>query len=127
MFEIRPSSNFLREAVELRVGLLERRPAADRVREETGARRLERPAELARDLDGGAAQDLGVELVRAALDLLLGLEEERDELLLGERVAVLLGLLGEGVVRAGLPVDQGAVDVEGDEGDFFRERHCGRA
>src|SRR3954447_22660277 len=53
----------LAEALELGVGLLERRPAADRVREETGARRLQRPAELTRDLHGRATQDLGVELV----------------------------------------------------------------
>ena len=53
----------LGEAVELGVRLLERRPALDRVGQEAGARRLERPAELLGDLDGGTAQDLGVELV----------------------------------------------------------------
>ena len=66
--------------LELRVGLLERRPALDRVGQEAGARGLERPAELLGDLHGGAAQDLGVELVGAALDLLLDLVEQRDQL-----------------------------------------------
>ena len=78
MFEISPISNFFAKLLELRVGLLERRPALDRVGQEAGARGLERPAELLGDLHGGAAQDLGVELVGAALDLLLGLVEERD-------------------------------------------------
>src|SRR5215218_10189570 len=117
----------LREAVELRVGLLERRPAHDRRREEPRARRLERPAELLGDLDGGAAQDLGVELVGPALDLLLGLEEEREQLGTRQRVAVLVGFLGERVVDTRLPIDEGAVDVEGDVGDFLRERHRRRS
>ena len=113
----------LGEAVELRVGLLERRPALDRVGQEAGARRLERPAELLGDLHGGPPQHLGVELVGAALDLLLRLHEERDQLVARERVAVLLGFLGESVVDAGLPVDEGAVDIERDEGDFLGQRH----
>ena len=46
------------------------RPALDRVGQEARARGLERPAEPLGDLDRGAAQDLGVELVGAALDLL---------------------------------------------------------
>ncbi len=117
----------LGEAVELRVGLLERRPALDRVGQEAGARGLERPAELLGDLDGGAAQDLGVELVGPALDVLLGLEEQRDQLVARERVPVLLGFLGERVVGARLPVDQGAVDVERDVGDFLGERHRRRS
>ena len=37
-----------------------------------------------------------------------------------------VGLLLEGVVDARLPVDQGAVDVEGDEVDLGRERHAAR-
>jgi hypothetical protein len=113
----------LAEPLELRVGLLERRPARHRLGEEPGARGLQRPAELARDLHRRAAQDLGVQLVGAGLDLLLGLHEQGDELLAGEGVAVLVGLLGEGVVDPGLPVDQGSVDVERDERDFLGQRH----
>src|SRR5215207_5474588 len=119
-----PGLELLAEALELRVGLLERGPAHHRVGQEAGARGLERPAELARDLDGRAAQHLRVQLVGARLDLLLGLEEQRYELLARERVAVLVGLLGEGVVDPGLPVDQRPVDVEGDEGDFLGQWHA---
>ena len=119
-----PDLELLLEALELRVGLLERRPALDGVGQEAGARGLERPAELLGDLHGGAAQDLGVELVGAALDLLLRLLEEVDELVARDRVAVLLGLLGERLVDPGVGVDQGSVDVEGDEGDFLGERHA---
>src|SRR5215213_6231882 len=122
-----PDLELLAEAIELRVGLLERRPALDRVRQEAGAGRLEGPAELLGDLDGGPAQDLGVELVGPALDLLLRLHEERDQLVAGERVAVFLGFLGECVVDTRLPVDQGAVDVERDVGDFLGERHRRRS
>ena len=118
-----PDLELLLEVLELRVGLLERRPALDRVGQEAGARGLERPAELLGDLHGGAAQDLGVELVGAALDLLLGLLEERDQLVAVDREAVALGLLRERLVDPGLPVDEGAVDVEGDEVDFLGERH----
>ena len=119
MLEISPISNFFLKLVELGVGLLERRPALDRVGQEARARGLQRPAELLGDLHGGAAQDLGVELVGAALDLLLDLVEQRDQLVAVDREAVALGLLRERVVDPGLPVDQGAVDVEGDEGDFL--------
>src|SRR3954468_23747820 len=120
-----PDLELLLEPLELGVGLLERRPALDRVGEEPGAGGLQRPAELLGDLHGGAPQDLGVQLVGAALDLLLGLLEERDELVAGDGVAVFLGFLRERLVDPGIGVDQGSVHVEGDEGDFFRERHEG--
>ena len=81
MFEIRPVLYFLRElASSCGVGLLERRASA---RRESG-RKPERegssgqPRSLG-DLDGRAAQDLGVELVGAALDLALDLVEEREQ------------------------------------------------
>jgi hypothetical protein len=45
-----PDLELLGEAVELRVGLLERRPALDRLGQEPGARRLERPPELLGDV-----------------------------------------------------------------------------
>jgi hypothetical protein len=54
----------------------------------------------------------------------LGLDEERDQLLARQRVAVALGLLGERVEGAGLPVDEGAVDIERDEVDFLGQRHA---
>ena len=123
MFEISPILYFLAIFVEHRVGLLERRPALDRVGQEARARGLERPAELLGDLHRGAPQHLGVELVGAGLDLLLDLVEERDQLVALDREAVALGLGAERVVDAGLPVDQGAVDVEGDERDLLRNRH----
>jgi hypothetical protein len=118
--EISPISNFfLKRSSWVLVSL--------NVGQEAGARGLERPAELLGDLHRGAPQHLRVELVGAALDLLLGLHEQRDQLVARERVAVALGLLGERVVHAGLPVDQSSVDVERDEGDFFGEGHGGRA
>ena len=123
MFETRPISNFLpKRSSCVLVSLNGGQRGTDSGRK-PGARRLQRPAELARDLHGGAAQDLGVQLVGAGLDLLLGLHEQRHELFASERVAVLVGLLGEGVVDPGLPVDQGPVDVERDEGDFLGQRH----
>ena len=66
----------LGELLELRVGLLERRPA---LRRESG-RKPERDGSSGQsmslgDLDRRAAQDLGVELVGAALDLALDLVE----------------------------------------------------
>ena len=62
-----PDVELLLEALELRVGLLERRPALDGLGQEARARGLQRPAELLGDLHGGAAQDLGVELVEPPL------------------------------------------------------------
>ncbi len=94
-----------------------------RVGQEAAARGLQRPAELLGDLDGRAAQHLGVELVRARLDLLLDRVEERDQRVAVDREAVALGLLAERVVGARLPVDQGAVDVECDERDVLGKRH----
>ena len=52
--------------------------------------------------------------------------EEREQLGAVERDPVALGLLGEGVVDAGLPVDQRAVHIECDEGDVLWERHRAR-
>jgi hypothetical protein len=76
---------------------------------------------------GHAAQDLGVELVGAALDLALVLVEAGDDLLrVLDREAIARGLLLEGVEDALLPVDQGAVDIESDEVDLCRERHAAR-
>ena len=51
------------------------------------------------------------------------LEEQGDELVLVDRVAVALGLLGEGLVRAVLPVDQRPIDVEGNELDVLGKWH----
>ena len=100
MLEISPTSNFLAKRsswvlVSLNGG--QRITESGRKPDREG---FERPAELARDVDRGAAQDLGVELVRSTLDLLLGLDEERDQLLARQRVPVALGLLGEGVEGA---------------------------
>src|SRR4051794_27144717 len=119
-----PRLELVAELLELRDGLLERRPALDRVRQEAGAGRLERPADVLGDAHGDATEDLGVELVRAALDLALVLVEAGDDLVaIVDREPVLRGLAPEGVVHAGLPVDQRAVDVEGDEGDLGGKGH----
>ena len=115
-----PDLVLLGEALELCVRLPERRPVWDARGEETGTRRLEVPAELLRHAHGRPAQDLGVELVGAALDLALDVGEQRGQLGAVHREAVALGLLLEGLVGAQLPVDQGAVAVECDEADFLR-------
>ena len=94
-------------------------PVGDAVGQELGPRGLELPADLAGDLDRGAAQDLGVELVGAAHDLGLDLEEAVDELLLVEAEAVLGRPPWERVEDPLLPVDQGAVAVGGDPLDVF--------
>ena len=65
----------LGEPVHGRVRLAEGQPAGDAVGQELGARGLELPADLIRGTDGRAPQHLGVELVRAADDLGLDLEE----------------------------------------------------
>ena len=80
MLETIPTLVALAEPVHRRVRLAERQPAGDAVGQELGPRGLELPADLAGDLDRGAAQDLGVELVGAAHDLGLDLEEALDEL-----------------------------------------------
>ncbi len=49
--------------------------------------------------------------------------EERQENIAVDLKAVALRLLGEGLVDARLPVDQRAVDVEGDKGDVLGQRH----
>ena len=67
-----------------------------------------------------APQDLGVQLVGAGHDLPLRLEEQRDQLVPVDREAVLLGLLLECLVDAGLPVDQGPVDLQAHEIDLLR-------
>ena len=71
-----------------------------------------------------APQDLGVQLVGAGHDLALGLQEQRDQLVAVDREAVLLGLLLERLVDAGLPVDQGPVDLEADEVRFLGRGTC---
>src|SRR4051794_1507613 len=113
--------------LELRVGLLERHPALDGVRQEAGARRLEGPAEVLGDPHGDPPQDLRVELVGAALDLALVLVEAWQDLLrVLEHEAVAGGLALERLPDARLPVDERAVDVEGDEVDLGREGHGAR-
>ena len=124
MFEIRPVWNFLPKRASCVFVSLNGRQRGSEAGQEARARGLERPLELLRDLDGGAAQDLGVELVGAALDLVLELEEAREDrrrVLEGEAVALRLVL--EGGVDARLPVDQRAVDVERDPSDLRGERH----
>ena len=85
--------------------------------ERTGS--ISQPSSL-RDLHRGAAQHLRVELVRAGHDLPLGLEEERDQLIAVDREAVLLGLVLERLVDAGLPVDQRPIDLQAHESDLLR-------
>jgi hypothetical protein len=53
-----------------------------------------------------------------------GLVEQRDQLVARERVAVPRGFLGERIEDTRLPVDQGAVHVEGGVGDFLGQRHA---
>ena len=84
MLEISPISNFLAKRsscvlVSLNGG--QRLTESGRKPEREGS--SGQPSSLG-DLHGGAAQDLGVELVGAALDLLLGLQEERDQLVARE-------------------------------------------
>ena len=127
MFEMRPISYFLENFVSCALVSLNGAPA----RTESG-RKPERDGSsgqpmLAWRSDRGAAQDLGVELVGAALDLALDLVEAGDDLVADSSVKPSrVASFCEGVVRAGLPVDQGAVDIEGDEGDLGRERHSAR-
>jgi len=111
--------------VELGVGLAKRRPALDAVGQEARAGGLQRPVQALGDLDRRASQHLGVQLVGPALDLALDLVEVRDELLPVDREAVARGLLLERVEDPGLPVDEGAVDIEGDERDLLGKRHDG--
>src|SRR5690606_36321742 len=75
------------------------------------------------DLDGGAPQHLGVELVGPGLDLARDLQEQGDDFVAVDREAVARRLLLERVGYARLPIDESAVDVEGDEGDIAWEGH----
>src|SRR3954469_2059855 len=109
----------LAEALELGVRLPERHPARHRGGQEPGARGLEVPVQLLGGAHRGTAQDLGVQLVRAALDLALDVDEQRHQLVAVDGEAVPVRLLLKCLVCAGLPVDQGAVAVEGDEADFL--------
>jgi len=118
-----PDVVLLLDLVELGGGLLERRPALHRVGQEPRARGLQRPLDPLGDLERRAAQHLGIELVRAALDLALDLVEQRDDLVAVDREAVARGLLLERVRDPLLPVDEGAVDVEGDPLDTGGQRH----
>jgi hypothetical protein len=114
------------EAVHGRVGLAKRLPASDRVRHELCPGGLQLPADLLGDLYGRPAQDLGVELVGAAHDLGLHLEEALDERPLVERESVALRLLAKRVGEPLLPIDQGPVAVSGNPLDVLemRERHA---
>ena len=113
------------EAVHGRVGLPEGEPPADAVRQELCPRRLDLPADLLRRPYRGAAQHLGVELIGAADDVRLDLEEPLHQRRLVEAEAVPLGLGVERVENPLLPVDQGSVAVGGDPGDVLelRQRH----
>src|SRR5439155_2241335 len=82
-----------------------------------------RPLDALGDLHRGPAQDLGVQLVGAALDLARDLVEEPDDLVAVDREAVARGLALEGIRHAALPVDERAVDVEGDPLDAGGEGH----
>src|SRR3954451_3004547 len=121
-----PDLDLLLELLQRRVGLLERRPALDRVGQEARPGGLELPADVLGDAHRGAAQDLGVELVGARHDLALDGEEALDDVVAVDLDAVARRLSGEGVVGAALPVDQRAVDVEGDEGDVLGDGHVRR-
>ena len=81
MFEMRPVWYFFDSFVSCGLVSLNGRPALDRVGQEARPRRLQRPADLLGDPHGDAPQHLGVELVGAALDLALGLVEQRDDVL----------------------------------------------
>src|SRR3954468_20909136 len=118
-----PDLDLLGELLQRRVGLLEGAPALDGVGQEARARGLEVPADVLGDAHRGPAQDLGVELVGARHDLALDGEEAIDDVVAVDLDAVARGLLGEGLVGAGLPVDEGAVDVEADEGDVLGNGH----
>src|SRR3954470_7824155 len=109
----------LGEAFELSVRLAERHPARHARGEEARPRRLELPTELLGRSHGGAPQHFGVELVRAALDLPLDVEEQRHELVPIDREPVPIRLLLERFVRPALPVDERAVAVEGDEANIL--------
>src|SRR3954453_18938091 len=111
------------ELLQLRVGLLEVRPARHGVRQEARPARLERPVDALCDLDGGAAQHLGVELIGPTLDLARDLVEEADHLVAIDGEAVPLGLTLERVGNALLPVYERAIDIESDPVDLARERH----
>jgi hypothetical protein len=50
-------------------------------------------------------------------------DEQGDQRVAIDGQALAVGLLLEGVVDAGLPVDQGPVDVERDEFDVLGEGH----
>ena len=71
-----------------------------------------------RCLDGGAAQDLGVQLVGAGHDLVLNLVEAHQQRLDVQRQPVLGGLPLEGVRDPLVPVDQGPVAIYGDPFDL---------
>jgi hypothetical protein len=121
-----PGLELLDELLELRVRLAEGRPPLHGIGQEARARGLERPLEPLGDLDDGAPQDLGVELVRAPFDVTGDLVEHRDELVrVLEREAVAGRFLLERVDDPRLPVDEGPVDVEGDPLDVLGERHEG--
>src|ERR1700722_12849885 len=49
--------------------------------------------------------------------------EERDQHIAVDLEVVARGLLGERLVDARLPIDQGSIDVKGDEGDVLWNRH----
>src|SRR5579875_379507 len=118
-----PDLMILGHLLERRVRLRERLPPLHRVGQEARARRLQRPAQLLGDAHGGAPQHLGVELVGPGLDLLGDLMEEGENLIALDGESVTLGFLAERLERAGVPIDQGPIDVEGHKTDCFRYRH----
>ena len=90
MFEIRPVWNFLENFVSCGLVSLNGAQRWTESGQEPGARGLERPADVLGDPHGDAAQDLGVQLVGAALDLALVLVEAGDDLVaVVDREAVL--------------------------------------
>src|SRR5215207_8008279 len=118
-----PKLELLGETLQLRVRLAKGRPGRHAVRQEVGARRLELPAELGRNAHRRAAKNLRVELVGAALDLALDLDEAWDQDVAIDREAVAVRLPLKGVVDPALPVYERAVAVECDELDVFRKSH----
>jgi hypothetical protein len=110
---------FLGQLLQLRVGLLEGLPALHGVGQEARARGLQLPLQAFGDLDRGAPEHLGVQLVGTALDFLGDLVKQRDQHVAVDLELVALGLFGERLVDAGLPVDQGSVDIECDERDVL--------
>src|SRR3954447_5166375 len=115
----------LAEPVHRRVGLPERKPLRNAVRQELCPGWLELPAPLLRRSHGGAAQDLGIELIRAADDFRLDLEEPAKERFLVETEPVAVCFPAKTLEDSLLPIDEGAVAIRGHPRDVLelREGH----